>query len=175
MTDVFIGIGTNIGGRYGNIAKAIELISKIAIIDRISSIYETEPEGYKDQPYFLNSVIKIKTNLEPEALLACLQNIEKEMGRKPSFKDAPRVIDLDILIYGDVVLNKPDLQIPHPRLHERSFVLVPLVEIAPELEHPILHNNIIQLIQNLDSPGQVEKRCFQYRDFDRRKDVSDIC
>ena len=134
MYDVFIGIGSNLGNREDNCNDAIHQISKsgIEIIAR-SSMYETEPWGITDQPKFINMVVRVGTDLEPSELLMELKAIEKKMGRLDAAKWGPRVIDLDILLYGDLVVDEPGLKVPHPHMFERDFVLKPLSEIAPEI------------------------------------------
>jgi 2-amino-4-hydroxy-6-hydroxymethyldihydropteridine diphosphokinase len=118
-----------------------------------SHIYETPPWGYEDQPAFLNMVLKTETDLEPEALLKYLKQLEVELGRKQNFRWGPRLIDLDILFYDDLVLDSPPLVIPHMRLHERAFVLVPLMDIAPELIHPVFKRNVRELLAKVDTQG----------------------
>lgn len=125
----YIGIGTNLGDRNQNIKTAIKKITKFGKIIKKSSIYETDPIGYKNQGKFLNLVIEIETELNPEKLLKTLQKIEKRMGRTRTFKNGPRIIDLDILLYNDEKIDKPTLKIPHPRMRKRKFVLKPLSEI----------------------------------------------
>jgi len=154
--EIYIGLGSNIGDRLANIRKAIELMKEegIEIIDE-SSIYETEPVGYKEQGWFLNSVVKGKTELSPGRLWKRLEKIEKLMGRKREIKWEPRIIDLDILFYGNNILNGKELQIPHSELHKRRFVLVPLEEIAPKLVHPVLNKSIRELLGELKDNSEV--------------------
>jgi len=130
MPAVFIGIGSNLGDRLANINNAINYLrsDKGIIVEKISSFIETAPVGAPG-PEYLNGVIKITTDLPPKTLLIVLQNIEKKLGRYRPFKNAPRTIDLDILLYGGEVIDEPDLKIPHPRMYEREFVLKPLREI----------------------------------------------
>jgi 2-amino-4-hydroxy-6-hydroxymethyldihydropteridine diphosphokinase len=144
----YIGIGSNLNDREKNCLRALELLQKkeINIIKR-SSFYETEPWGVKDQPSFINIAVEIKTEVEPEQLLKILKDIEKEIGRKESFKWGPRVIDLDILLFDDIVLNENNLKIPHPLMHQRDFVLKPLCEIAPNARHPAFKLSIYELLQ----------------------------
>lgn len=125
----YIGIGTNRGDRHQNITTALQKVTQFAKITNKSSIYETDPMGYKNQGKFLNLVIEIETELKPEELLKKLLKVEQEMGRIRTIKNGPRIIDLDILLYNDEKINKPNLKIPHPRMNEREFVLKPLSEI----------------------------------------------
>ena len=127
--NAYLGLGTNMGNRQQNLELALEEIDDFAEITKKSSIHETKPVGYKDQDDFLNMAIEIKTNLKPIDLLARLQEIEHKMGRVREIKNGPRIIDLDILIYGEQVIENENLKIPHPRMHKRSFVLDPLNEI----------------------------------------------
>lgn len=133
MTLAYVGLGSNLGDREAQILQAAELIE----VRRLSRIVETEPWGLVDQPRFLNAVGELETRLEPRALLDGLLEIERLMGRdRTGPRWGPRTIDLDLLLYGDEVLDEPGLAVPHPRLHERSFVLEPLAELAPELKIP---------------------------------------
>jgi 2-amino-4-hydroxy-6-hydroxymethyldihydropteridine diphosphokinase len=156
MTTAYIGIGSNEGDRFTNMYNSIGLLVQECDIVKISSIYETEPVGYKDQPYFLNCVVEVNTELRPQQLLQELKSIEMMMGRAPSFINGPRIIDLDILLYGDTVIDTAELVVPHPRLHERAFVLIPFNEIAPELVHPVLHKTIKELLNELKDGGVVK-------------------
>lgn len=148
---VFLGLGSNLGDRQQNLAQALQLIHSFTVIQRLSSIYETKPVGYLDQPDFLNLVCQATTALSPTTLLQSVKQIEKKLGRQASFRNAPRVIDVDILIYEDLVLESLNLTIPHPRLAERAFVLVPLAEIAPDLTHPVLKCSIRDLLHSVDT------------------------
>ncbi len=153
MSVAYIGIGSNLGNRQENCLYAIELLQKKGIIvTKRSSLYETEPWGLKDQPRFLNMAIEIETGLEPAALLRILKGVERELGRpkaheEKSLKWGPRIIDLDILLFDNIILNEDNLKIPHPLMHERDFVLRPLCEIAPDIKHPLLKVSIIDLLQ----------------------------
>jgi len=151
MTKVFLGLGSNLGDRGKNIKEAVRQLqeSGIAREMRTSSLYETEPEGIKEQPLFLNAILEMETDLSPRDLLDMLQAIEKRLGRKKVQKWGPRIIDLDILLYGDMVVREEDLEIPHPLLAKRSFVLDPLAEIAPETVHPQLKMTISALRDKL--------------------------
>lgn len=150
MPIIYIALGTNLGDRLANLRSAIEALAPDVHITRESTIYETPPWGYTDQPAFLNMVVEAATSLNPRALLAYLKKREGELGRIESFRYGPRQIDLDILFYDDLVLNEDDLQIPHPRLHERAFVLVPLADLAPDLEHPVFKQRVHSLLNDVD-------------------------
>lgn len=148
---VYIALGTNLGDRRANLRTAIRsLPTAVTVIDE-SPIYETPPWGYEDQPAFLNMVVKAETNLEPESLLIYLKHIEAELGREKSIRWGPRLIDLDILFYDNLVIESPPLVIPHPRLHERAFVLVPLADIAPDLVHPVIQRKVSDLLSGIDA------------------------
>jgi 2-amino-4-hydroxy-6-hydroxymethyldihydropteridine diphosphokinase len=155
--EIYIGLGSNVGDRLANIRKAVELMKKeeIEVVNE-SSIYETEPMGYREQGWFLNSVVQGRTELSPERLWETLEKIEKSIGREKEIKWGPRIIDLDILFYGNKILNDKQLQIPHSELHKRKFVLVPLKEIAPELVHPVLNKTISELLRDLKDNSQVK-------------------
>jgi len=134
----YLALGSNLGDREANLARARELLETAEVrITRASSIYETEPRDVVDQPWFLNQVMEVETSLLPRQLLKRVQKIEREMGRKRMVDKGPRVIDLDILLYGTAVVRTPGLEIPHPRMAERRFVLEPMAELAPELRHPV--------------------------------------
>jgi 2-amino-4-hydroxy-6-hydroxymethyldihydropteridine diphosphokinase len=150
---VFLALGTNLGDRVVNLNSAISSLSSFLVIKKLSLIHETEPWGYTDQPAFLNQVLKAETDLTPLQLLKRLKATEKKIGRKPNFRYGPRLIDLDILFYDDLVQDLPGLTIPHPRLHERAFVLVPLAGIAPDLIHPVLQCSIRELVEKVDGSG----------------------
>ena len=149
MADIFIGLGSNLGNKEGNIKKAIDLMKEKCKILKVSSLYETEPVGYKNQDWFLNCALKAKTNLNPKALLKFLKSIENKMLRVKTIKNGPRTIDLDILFYDDKIINENDLIVPHPRMHERLFVLEPLKEICPDIVHPKLKKSITYLKDKL--------------------------
>lgn len=145
---VYIGLGSNIGNRKKNLEIALKEIAKISVIKNQSKIHETEPVEYKNQNKFLNIAIEIDTKLSPHELLKKLQEIEQKMGRTKDVEKGPRVIDLDILLYNNEIINKPTLKIPHPSMHQRSFVLDPLSEIAPQIKHPALNKTINELRKN---------------------------
>ena len=149
MAIVYLALGTNLGDREGNLQSALtKLGAQFKLGDR-SPIYETEPWGVADQPRFLNMVVSGETNLEPAALLGFLKSIEAAMGRERGIRYGPRVIDLDVLFYDDEVIDEKDLVVPHPRLAERRFVLVPLADIARRKVHPSLGVSVGELLQRL--------------------------
>lgn len=141
MHKVYLGLGSNIGDSKNNIETALTLLERKVNILKRSSYYETEPVGFKDQPWFINMVLEAETKLDPKELLEFTQGIEKEMKRIKTIINGPRNIDVDILIYDDIKVETENLIIPHPRMQERNFVMVPLLEIAPEM---VLDNNYIK-------------------------------
>jgi 2-amino-4-hydroxy-6-hydroxymethyldihydropteridine diphosphokinase len=146
-TTVYLALGTNIGERENNLREAFRLLREAGFeISKMSGVYETEPVDFFDQPWFLNAVLEAQTDLPAEQLLATLRNIESQMGSKKAFAKGPRLIDLDILLYGDETIATPELQVPHPRMLQRNFVLVPLAEIAPNRRHPSWPGNASQLL-----------------------------
>lgn len=155
MAIAYLGLGSNLGDRETKITSALKMLGQKAQILKISSLYETEPVGYKDQPWFLNCVCSLETDLSPQALLKFAKAIERKLGRKPTLRFGPRLIDIDILFYDGLILDSPDLVIPHPRLAERAFVLVPLKEIAPNLVHPLLGVTIEELLEGAESLERV--------------------
>jgi 2-amino-4-hydroxy-6-hydroxymethyldihydropteridine diphosphokinase len=150
---VYLALGTNLDDREANLALARRELSTLNNILKVSSIYETPPWGVTDQPAFLNQVLAARTNLSPLDLLKSVKDIEARMGRVPSVRFGPRLIDIDILLYGDTFLNTPTLTLPHPRMAERAFVLVPLLEIAPDLTHPVSGEPLQVVLSRLDSGG----------------------
>ncbi|MEK6790549.1 MAG: 2-amino-4-hydroxy-6-hydroxymethyldihydropteridine diphosphokinase [Deltaproteobacteria bacterium] len=146
---VFISIGSNVGDREGNSLKAVRLLgadAQKARVVKVSSLYETEPWGLIDQERFINAVVEISTALEPRAVLDHLKSIERFCGRREARRWGERIIDLDVIFYGNLVYNGDGLTIPHPLVHERAFVLVPLMEIAPEFVHPVLRKTVAELL-----------------------------
>jgi 2-amino-4-hydroxy-6-hydroxymethyldihydropteridine diphosphokinase len=146
MVTAYLGLGSNLGNRQENLDTALKLLSQRMQIGKLSSIYDTEPLGNASQPRFLNLVCEVSTRLAPEGLLALAKGIEFKMGRH-SRTGEPRTIDVDVLLYGDTVLKTKDLEIPHPGMAERQFVLVPLAEIAPDVVHPVTKKTIREMNQ----------------------------
>lgn len=155
---VLLSLGSNLKNREENIKIAIEEIKDFAKIIKQSSIYETAPVGYKNQGLFLNCALKIETTISPTELIIKLKEIEHKTGRPLGLeaKNRPRIIDIDILFYGDKIINEKNLKIPHPRLHKRNFVLTPLRELAPNKIHPILKKNIKTLLTELKNPEKIK-------------------
>ncbi len=158
MAHAYIGFGSNIDDRTAYITQALQLLlgaDNVSLI-RISSLYETEPVGYEEQDWFLNGVVAVETGLSLHGLLTLLKGIEGVVGRQHRTRWGPREVDLDLLIYAQCCLDTPNLTVPHPEMHRRSFVLVPFAEIAPDVRHPILQENIQSLLANLTDEKTVK-------------------
>ena len=159
ITDIYLGLGSNKGDPILNCQKALDRLSKDKkiLLEKKSSLYKTEPIGYINQPWFFNGVVKVNSCLKARELWNFLRELEISLGRKDGERWGPRNIDLDILFYDDLILNEEDLIIPHPRLQERKFVLVPLNEIAGEFVHPVLKKSIKELLEGLRADQRVKR------------------
>jgi 2-amino-4-hydroxy-6-hydroxymethyldihydropteridine diphosphokinase len=157
MKIAYLGLGSNLGDRDANLAEAITRLTNEGVrVLRVSPIWETAPRDVLDQPWFLNQVIEVESDLFPRQLFRRIQRIEREMGRQKRTPKGPRLIDIDILLFGNAVVESPDLEIPHPRMTERRFVLAPLAELAPDLRHPVLKSTIRELLAEV--AGQAAKK-----------------
>jgi len=157
LTVVYLGFGSNIGDREANIRRALEQLQTVDLrLLRVSSLYETEPMGFHDQPWFLNQVAEFVTELLPLQLLQRIQNVEKKLGRKREVVNGPRTIDIDILLFGDVVMKTAELTLPHPRYRERRFVLEPLLELNPALQDTETRQPLSAILAAI--PGQAVRR-----------------
>ena len=155
MHTIYLGLGSNLDDRQRNLERALQALALSVHLIAASPLYETAPWGYEHQPSFLNQVAQAETSLLPLDLLKYLKDIEARLGRQPTIRYGPRLIDLDLLLYDDLLLEAPGLQIPHPRMHERAFVLAPLADLAPDLVHPVLGRTVRELLAGLDQSGVV--------------------
>lgn len=151
----YLGLGSNLGKRQDNLDMALNLLSQRFKLGGVSSMYDTKPVGDVNQPRYLNLVCQVYVRLAPDALLALAKGIESKMGRAWGKTNAPRTIDVDVLFYGDEVIDTPNLVVPHPRLTKRAFVLVPLAEIAPDLVHPVNGKTVEELLGSLKGTQDV--------------------
>ena len=156
IATAYVGLGANLGDRVATLREAARRVRELGRVGAVSSLYETEPVGMREQPPFLNAALALETPLSPTALFAGLLAIERDLGRVRTYRNAPRTLDLDVLLLDGLVLNAPELTVPHPRLHERVFVLAPLAEIAPSLVHPILGASMAELFASLLDPTGIE-------------------
>ncbi len=162
MATAFIGFGSNMGNRLDFCDRAVTLLGLLphSRLEAVSSLYETEPidDGAAPGPeWFLNGVAQIETDITPKSLLEVCREIERALGRDPDHRTGPRTLDLDLLLYDDLVLTEPTLTIPHPRLHLRRFVLAPFVEVDPERRHPLLGQSVRELLAHLTDPSVVRR------------------
>lgn len=153
---IYLSLGSNIGDREANLRSAVAALAPAGIeVKKVSSIYETEPVDYLDQPWFLNCVLEAETALDSHAVLRALNSIESQLGSKKEFAKGPRKIDLDLLLYGSESIDTPDLQVPHPRMARRRFVLAPLAEIAPHVKHPSWQGTAEELLSECSDKNSV--------------------
>ncbi len=153
----YLSLGSNLGDRAGQIQDALARLNAAGRVMAVSSLYETEPVDFTEQPWFLNCAVALETDMTPAQLMSTILAIEAQMGRKRVQSKGPRSIDIDILLFGSAVLDSPELTIPHPAMHQRRFVLEPFAEIAPEVEHPIIKKTIRELLEALPD-GQLVRR-----------------
>jgi 2-amino-4-hydroxy-6-hydroxymethyldihydropteridine diphosphokinase len=158
VVPVLFALGTNLGDREANLRRAIARLRGIATVDAVSAVYETAPMYVTDQASFLNMCVAGRTDLAPEALLPRLQAAEAEIGRVPGRRNGPRLIDIDLLLYGDRVVDRPELVVPHPRMAERGFVLAPAADVASGWRHPVDGRSIAELLQALGPLSGVTRR-----------------
>jgi 2-amino-4-hydroxy-6-hydroxymethyldihydropteridine diphosphokinase len=154
---VYLSLGSNLDDRAANLRTAINKLSDLGAVKAVSSFYETEPVGLTAQPWFLNCAVKLDTEKMPRQLITAILNLEQAMGRQRKQKNGPRIIDIDILLFGTSIIETKGLTVPHPRMHERRFVLEPLAEIAPDVRHPIFKRSARELRDALP-PGQTVRR-----------------
>lgn len=150
---VYLALGSNLGDRLENLKQAIASLPPQMDVKAKSHVYETPPWGYEDQPRFLNQVLKTQTYLQPEQLLKHIKRLEVALGRKATFRNGPRMIDIDILMYDDLVLNTSILTLPHPHMHERGFVLLPMMDIAPDVIHPLSGKTVREMLVSCNLGG----------------------
>jgi 2-amino-4-hydroxy-6-hydroxymethyldihydropteridine diphosphokinase len=155
---VYLSLGSNVGDREAQLQGAVTRLAAIGRVTAVSSLYETEPVEFTEQPWFLNCAVALDTSQTPQQLMTSILRIEQEMGRRRVQNKGPRAIDIDILLFDDAVVDSPEVRIPHPALHQRRFVLEPLAEIAPEVRHPVLHKTIRELRDALLPEQIVRKR-----------------
>jgi len=164
MSSAYIGLGANLGDRRATLLQACVSLGSLGEVMAVSPVYETEPVGFADQPRYLNAAARLETDLQPDVLLRGLHGIENELGRVRTFPNAPRTIDLDLLLYDDAVIETSDLMVPHPRVHKRAFVLVPLHDIAPDFIHPQSKISIGALLERLGAITDIYPTSFSLND-----------
>ena len=154
---VYLGLGSNLGDRQRNLGAALRRLEPLVRVEAVSSLYETDPVGPQDQPGYLNAACRAVTGLSPQGLLRHIEEVERELGRRSGAHMGPRILDIDLLLYGDAVISESGLRVPHPELAKRAFVLTPLAELAADLQHPELGKTIGALATEMDASG-VRKR-----------------
>ncbi len=154
----YLSLGSNLGNREANLRDAVASLRELGEIVAVSSFYETEPVEFTKQPWFLNIAVELQTELMPRQLLAAVLKIERDMGRRRLQPKGPRLIDIDILLFGSTAMNDPKLVVPHTAMHERNFVLKPLAEIAAEAKHPVLKKSVKELLEDLPQPAPVVRK-----------------
>jgi 2-amino-4-hydroxy-6-hydroxymethyldihydropteridine diphosphokinase len=154
----YLSLGSNLGDRRANLRNAIGKLLNLGNLLAVSSFYETEPVDFEEQPWFLNCAVALQTELKAEDFLAEVMAIEREMGRQRTQPKGPRTVDIDILLVGKAVLSSPKLTLPHPAMHQRRFVLEPLAEIAPEMQHPLLKKSVREMLAALPKGGGTVKK-----------------
>jgi 2-amino-4-hydroxy-6-hydroxymethyldihydropteridine diphosphokinase len=154
---VYLSLGSNVGERAAQLRDAIARLVAVGRVVAVSSFYETEPVEFTEQPWFLNCAIELETEMRPQELMAAILRVEQRMGRKRLLDKGPRSIDIDILLFGDAIVDSDEVTIPHPAMHERRFVLEPLEEIAPEVRHPVLKKMIREMVADLPAGQTVRK------------------
>jgi 2-amino-4-hydroxy-6-hydroxymethyldihydropteridine diphosphokinase len=154
---VYLSLGSNVGNRAANLNAAIERLRSLGTVEEVSSFYETEPVEFTAQPWFLNCAVKLDTEKMPKQLLAGILDVEQQMGRRRTQKKGPRAIDIDVLLFGNSIIDTKGLTVPHPAMHERRFVLEPLAEIAPDVRHPVFKRTVRELRDALP-PGQAVRK-----------------
>ena len=157
-TEVYLALGSNLGDRTANIERGLQQLERLSTSVQVSSLYETTPNGFSRQPAFLNAVCRLWTATGPFALMDAIRRIEDDVGRSRSFPNAPRTLDIDLLLYGRTIVDSPGLTIPHPRMAERAFVLEPLAEIAPALPHPVLRKTVRSLLLTASTGGSAVRK-----------------